>query len=183
MRTKPVETGVWLGIGTIGISFVALTSAVVVRQGASEQWWHVQLPPILFANTVVLLASSATLERFRRRTGIVRVVGAAPRGVAWLQLTLALGLLFVFGQALAWRALAAQGVFLATNPSSSFFYVLTALHALHVLGGVVVLAYLLRRAMAPVGVVPRDAYAAVSRYWHFMGVLWLYLLWVLSVLL
>ena len=65
--------------------------------------------------------------------------------VGWLSATLALGLLFIVGQVLAWRDLAAQGLFLATNPSSAFFYVFTALHALHLLGGVVALGYVLGR--------------------------------------
>ncbi len=97
-----------------------------------------------------------------------------------MSITLALGLLFVAGQVAAWRNLAAQGVFLATGPSSAFFYVLTAAHAVHVLGGVTALGYLrhrVRRAPLP----PLGAVAAVTTYWHFMDGLWLYLFFLLAV--
>ena len=80
----------------------------------------------------------------------------------------------------AWRDLAAQGLFLATNPSSSFFYVLTALHALHLLGGVTALGYVLGCLRAATAWPPMAALDAASLYWHFMGVLWLYLLVVLA---
>ena len=89
-------------------------------------------------------------------------------------------MLFVGGQLLAWRSLAAQGLFLATNPSSSFFYVFTAAHAIHLLGGIIALGYLLLRVRASGGPAPERALAAVSLYWHFMDVLWLYLLLVLA---
>ena len=88
--------------------------------------------------------------------------------------------MFVFGQVLAWRNLAGQGLFLATSPSSAFFYVLTALHGIHLLGGVAALAYVLRRARtAPAGSVV-GALDAAALYWHFMAVLWLYLLLLLT---
>ncbi len=80
----------------------------------------------------------------------------------------------------AWRDLAAQGLFLATNPSSAFFYVLTALHALHVLGGVTALGYILGRLHTSTAGPSTAALDAASLYWHFMGVLWLYLLLVLA---
>jgi cytochrome c oxidase subunit 3 len=168
---SPARTGVWIGIATITMSFTAYTSALVVRQGSGGDWQHFQLPRILFLNTLVLLASSATLEAGRRRTAVA----------GWLRLTLGLGLVFIAGQVIAWRELAAQGLFLATNPSSAFFYVFTALHALHLLGGVVALGYVLGRLRRAGGAVPLQALGAASLYWHFMAVLWLYLLLVLAV--
>jgi len=74
----------------------------------------------------------------------------------------------------AWRQLSAQGVYLATNPSSSFFYVLTAAHALHVLGGLGGLVYVIARLRR--SILRRSTLDAASRYWHFMDLLWLYLL-------
>lgn len=175
--TSPARTGVWIGIAAITMSFAAYTSALMVRQGAAADWLHFRLPPILYLNTLLLLGSSGTLERGRRqiRAGVL----AAPQGAMWLVLTLGLGLLFVAGQVLAWRNLAAQGLFLATNPSSSFFYVFTALHALHLLGGIAALVYILGRLRRSAGEPPMAALDAVSLYWHFMDVLWLYLLLVL----
>ena len=185
---KPAETGVWVGIATISMSFAALTSAMVVRGSAAPDWQHFRLPPILYFNTLVLLASSFTLESARRRIRDVPrdVASLVPPldGLTGLYVTLALGLLFVTGQVLAWRQLAAQGLFLATSPSSAFFYVFTALHGLHVLGGLAGLLYVLyrlRRATGAVSSPPRTALGAAALYWHFMDVLWLYLLTILTI--
>jgi cytochrome c oxidase subunit III len=180
--SSPARTGVWIGIAAITMSFAAYTSALVVRQGATPDWQHFRLPPILYLNTLLLLASSGTLERGR---GLMRKearwrTASTSRGPAWLLLTLVLGLLFIVGQVVAWRDLAAQGLFLNTNPSSSFFYVFTALHALHLLGGVTALGYVLARLYASVAGPGLGALDATSLYWHFMDVLWLYLLAVLA---
>ena len=92
----------------------------------------------------------------------------------WLYITLALGLLFVIGQYVAWSRLRAEGIYLATNPSNSFFYLLTAAHALHVLGGLVGLAYVTGKLKK--GELRRSTLDAASRYWHFVDILWVYLL-------
>ena len=173
---KPAETGVWVAIATISMSFAALTSAMVVRASAAPDWQHFRLPPILYFNTLVLLASSFTLASARRRITAVPALD----GLSRLYATLGLGLLFVAGQVLAWRQLAAQGLFLATSPSSAFFYVFTALHGLHVLGGLAGLVYVLRR-LRRVGPAPVTALGAAALYWHFMDVLWLYLLVILTI--
>jgi cytochrome c oxidase subunit III len=171
---SPARTGVWIGIATITMSFTAYTSAMVVRRGAGADWQHVALPGILYFNTLLLLLSSGTLEMGRRR---LQAVGA---GVAWLLVTMALGLLFIAGQVVAWRDLVSQGLYLASNPASDFFYVFTALHALHLLGGVTALGYVLGRLRASAGAPPRAALGAAALYWHFMTVLWLYLLLILA---
>ncbi|MEO8636646.1 MAG: cytochrome c oxidase subunit 3 [Gemmatimonadales bacterium] len=167
--TSPARTGVWIGIATITMSFTAYTSAMVVRQGSGADWQHVALPRILYVNTLLLLLSSGTLEAGRRRLS-----------VAWLSITMALGLLFIAGQVLAWRELASLGVYLATNPASDFFYIFTALHGLHLLGGIVALGYVMVRLRVSRGGPPLAALSAASLYWHFMAVLWLYLLLVLA---
>jgi len=102
------------------------------------------------------------------------------KGLLLLVVTLVLGLVFVGGQYLAWRQLAAQGLYLATNPNSSFFYLLTGVHAAHVLGGIVALGYLLV-LLAAGGSVRRNLVNGVVVYWHFMAALWLYLLVVICV--
>jgi cytochrome c oxidase subunit 3 len=93
---------------------------------------------------------------------------------SWLYVTFSLGLLFVAGQYIAWRQLSAQGLYLATNPSSSFFYVFTAGHALHVLGGLGGLGRAIRKLKRLD--LRRSTFDATARYWHFMGALWVYLL-------
>ncbi len=166
-RAQPAQTGMWIAIATISMSFAALTSAMIVRQSGAPDWQHFHLPSILYANTLVLVISSVTLEWARRRSA------------AGLSVTLGLGLLFVAGQITAWRELSAQGLFLATAASSSFFYVFTALHGLHVLGGLGGVGYVLQRRLVAGRVAPAT-FGAVALYWHFMAVLWVYLLLLLA---
>jgi cytochrome c oxidase subunit 3 len=158
------------------MTFAALTSALVVRKGGSMDWRHFTLPSILYLNTALLLASSWTLEIARRRVaaymGGLRTQVQHP--ARWLYATLALGLLFVGGQYIAWRQLSAEGLYLATNPASSFFYVLTAAHVLHVFGGLGGLVRVIAKLKH--AVLRRSTLDATSRYWHFMDVLWIYLL-------
>ena len=172
----PASTGIWVGLAAIGMTFAALTSALVVRKGGSMDWRHFTLPSILYLNTALLLASSWTLEIARRRVasymGGLRTQVQHP--ARWLYATLVLGLLFVGGQYIAWRQLSAEGLYLATNPASSFFYVLTAAHVLHVFGGLGGLVRVIAKLKH--AVLRRSTLDATSRYWHFMDVLWIYLL-------
>lgn len=177
------RTGVWVAIATISMSFAAYTSALMVRQDTLGDWAHFSLPPILFVNTLLLLASSVTIALGLGRMKAGAAEGSASfatRGGRWLAVTLGLGLLFVAGQLLAWRSLAAQGLYLATTPGSSFFYVFTALHALHLLGGIAALVYVIRLVRRTPATAPLSAAGATALYWHFMDVLWLYLLLVLA---
>src|SRR5215472_3541173 len=125
-------TGLFVLLAASTMVFAAFTSAFVVRRGLSDDWTSLHKPPILFVNTAVLLASSVVLDRARY------ALRARDRGKFnfWWTTATALGILFLIGQALAWRELKNAGVFIASNPSSSFFYVLTAAHAFHLLGGV-----------------------------------------------
>lgn len=172
----PASTAIWVLLASITMTFAALTSALIVRQGSALDWRHLSLPHILYFNTLVLFASSVTLEAARRE--VARFMGGARNYAAspsrWLYVTLGLGLLFVGGQYLAWLQLRSQGLYLATNPNSSFFYVLTALHALHVLGGLGGLARVIRRLNR--AILRKSTLDATARYWHFMDVLWVYLL-------
>src|SRR6266481_6376439 len=171
----PSSTAIWVVLFAITMMFAAFTSALIVRK-ASQDWHTFTLPSILYFNTLLLLASSATLEVSRRRVatfmgGLKSQVESPAR---WLYITLFLGLLFLAGQYVAWSQLRAEGLYLATNPSSSFFYVLTATHALHVVGGLGGLIYVIRKLSK--SALRRSQLVATARYWHFMGILWLYLL-------
>jgi cytochrome c oxidase subunit 3 len=172
----PASTGIWVGLAAITMTFAAFTSALIVRQGSALDWRHITLPPVLYLNSLLIVASSFTLEIARRR--IATFMGGArdqaESPARWLYITLLLGLLFVAGQAYAWMQLKSQGLGLATNVSYSFFYVLTVAHALHVLGGLGGLV----RAIGKLNHagLRRSTLDATSRYWHFMGALWLYLL-------
>ncbi len=172
----PTSTAIWVVIAAITMTFAALTSALIVRQGASVDWRHLILPGILYPNTLVLLLSSITLEIGRHRLTSFNSVREQQlrAGRQWLYLSLFLGLLFVGGQFAAWMQLRSQGLYLATNPNSSFFYVLTVAHALHILGGICGLAYVIRKLNRKT--LRKSTLDAATRYWHFVDLLWIYLL-------
>lgn len=169
-------TGIWVALASILMFFLALTSSFIVRKGMGQDWQPIELPRVLWATTTLLLLSSVALERARRALA----TGARAVYSRWWTLTTMLGVFFLCGQIVAWSQLWASGVFLATNPSSSFFYLLTGTHGLHLLGGLIALSYVgarSRRASRTFGTWPaeRPAVTATSIYWHFLGVLWVLL--------
>lgn len=165
-------TGIAVGIVSILMFFMALASAFLVRRGTSTDWRPVHLPAILWLNTAILLGSSATLEFARRRLSLFDASGFRK---LWT-LTTGLGGLFLVGQFIAWRQLAAQGVFIASNPASSFFYIFTAAHALHLFGGIAALLFVSLRKFERAKISLLTASEIVSYYWHFMDALWVFLL-------
>jgi cytochrome c oxidase subunit 3 len=179
---QTARLGMGLALASISMLFVGLTSAYIVRRGVEGVWQSNALPALLYLNTAVLLASSFLLERARRQIG----TGNRRAFRRWLSWTLLAGAVFLAGQLAAWRQLAAAGVYLSSNPHASFFYVLTALHGLHLFGGLLALAYL--RVVAAGGVEPASWGPArlwrwtdaTALYWHFMDGLWIYLLVLLS---
>jgi cytochrome c oxidase subunit 3 len=179
---EPARTGIWVALAAITMMFVAFTSALFVREGSSStDWHHLAIPRILFLNSLILVASSLTLEVARRRVADFarHLTQSATLPLVWLYGTLALGLIFVAGQYQAWLTLRAQGLFLASNPNSSFFYVLTGVHAVHVLGGLGGLFYVIEKLDRPVLALRRSTLDSLAYYWHFMGALWIYLLFII----
>jgi cytochrome c oxidase subunit 3 len=181
------QTGIWVCVCAIFMCFAAFVSALVVREGSSADWQHLVLPHVLYLNTMVLLASSCTLEASLRRFAVaVRLETEAGRArqvspLPWLYATIVLGTIFVLGQCLAWSDLAAKGLYLATSPNSSFFYVLTAMHGLHLLGGMAGLIYVARRLARSVTSTQASALGATAVYWHFMGLMWIFLFLVMAI--
>lgn len=173
----PTRLGLWLFLGTVSMLFIGFTSALLVRR-ASPDWLPLRAPALLWFNTAALLLSSATLEVARRSLRAQQYFAVR----RWVGLTGVLGVVFVAGQVGAWQGLAAQGVFLSTNPSSSFFYMLTGVHVAHVLAALiwyaVALARVHRRALLPAG----DALDLFATFWHFLAGLWAYLLFILFVI-
>lgn len=165
-------TGITLGIVSILMFFMALASAYLVERTTSERWVPVHLPAILWVNTIILLASSATMERARKRLAQADLSGFR---TMWL-VTTVLGLAFLAGQLVAWRQLVAQGIYVATNQGSSFFYIFTAVHGVHLLGGICALIYVYRRKFESAKISISLAAEVSSYYWHFMDGLWLFLL-------
>lgn len=168
---KRYYTGIALGIVSILMFFMALASAFLVRRGSGD-WVPVHIPALMWINTAVLIVSSATLEMARHRLGQGRL--STYRNL-WV-VTTVLGVGFLAGQIVAWRQLVAQGIYLASNPASSFFYIFTGAHALHLFGGVTALIYVARRNFAQALVMRTVAAEVTSYYWHFMDALWLFLL-------
>ncbi|MGB8010588.1 MAG: cytochrome c oxidase subunit 3 [Terriglobales bacterium] len=176
--SEPARTGIWVALAAIAMCFAALTSALIVRQGSGNDWQHILIPRILYLNSAILVLSSLTLELARKRVAsYIRLQGVTrSQAMGWLGGTLALGLTFVAGQYLAWLQLRSEGLYLSTNPNSSFFYVLTAVHAIHVLGGLGGLLRVMYLLRTPVPNLRRSTMDATAYYWHFMGMLWIYLL-------
>jgi len=173
----PTRFGLVAFMGTVTMLFIGFTSAYLLRR-TSADWRPLAAPGVLWLNTAVLLASSATLETARRKLRDWDIASMWPPLLA----TGLLGVLFVLGQLVAWGALRAQGVFLASNPHSSFFYVLTGIHALHLLGGLVWFVVVALRARRLALTPGTDGLALFALYWHFLGALWLYLLFLLFVM-
>src|SRR5438067_4019288 len=181
--------------------FVSFTIAYIVRQCLPSlnprtntlvrDWIPVTLPKLLLINTGVLILSSVFIELARRQikgqaalrpnTAHPRVSAGEQMRIPWLSMTLVLGFTFLLGQWTAWRQLAANGFYVATTPSSSFVYLLTGAHAIHLMGGVLALfvagiASLLRRSAATRSIVMD----LTAWYWHFMAALWIYILCLLE---
>ena len=174
LRLRRYKTGMWFGLISVVMLFAGFVSAYVVRKGVGTDWRPIQIPGILGFNTALLLVSSFTLERARRRQDHTQPT--------WLGITSLLGALFLALQYVAWRQLAAAGVYLSSNPASSFFYVLTGAHGLHLLGGVLALFYVTARSWGRRQWRGREAAVqTTSIYWHFMDGLWMFLFFLLLV--
>ena len=201
-RLRRARLGLTVAIAPIVMLFVSFTSAYIVRQRLPtldektntyvRDWIPVDLPiaPLL-VNTGLLLLSSIAAELARRQ--ITRQAASAPvrsisgasldagKGLPWLGITVVLGGGFLTGQWIVWRLLADRGFYLATSPSSSFVYLLTATHAVHLMGGMLVLLYAATGSLLHKPIEARRIVVDVTAwYWHFMFVLWVYifaLLW------
>ena len=168
--------GMWVGLASILMLFVALTSAYILRQtrGISDvqDWVPLEMPAVLWLNTALILISSFSIELARR--ALRRNDYARFR--VWISLTTLLGAGFLAGQIVAWRQLAGQGIYVDTHPHSSFFYLLTSLHALHLLGGIIALAYITIAGLRlRISLRRRTVVNVTALYWHFMDGLWIYL--------
>jgi len=169
--------GMWVALASILMLFIALTSAYIVRgvpalSGGDSDWLPLEMPRVLWFTTGVLLLSSISIELARRALKRNEYAGFK----RWISLTTLFGVAFLAGQVTAWQQLAAQGVFIDSHPHSSFFYLLTSLHGLHLLGGVIALAYVTVAALRMrIGFKRRTAVDVTAIYWHFMDGLWIYL--------
>jgi len=162
----------WLIMTGIAMLFAGFTSAYIVLRGVPS-WEHIELPPLVWANLAILLASSATLELSRRAVKS----GMAPAMRNWLTISGVLGLTFLVGQIVAWRQMTASGLGMSSTLHISFFYVFSGVHAVHIIGGLIGLAVVLVKAyLGRLSASNYDSLRLLTKYWHFMGGIWLYLL-------
>jgi cytochrome c oxidase subunit 3 len=200
-RLRRARLGLIVALTGVVMIFVSYSSAYIIRQGLPtldprtgtlvHDWLPLHLPNFLLINTLVLLISTITMELARRQSAretAAAVSASVPsyhhllaEARPWLALTTILGLAFLAGQWLVWNELAAGGVYLATSPSSSFFYLLTGVHGIHLLGGIVALLAAVAAAALHKSVATRGVLVDVSAwYWHFMTFLWVYILGLLE---
>jgi len=171
-KIHPHKFTLWVGIGSLLMMFAGLTSAYIVKRNQAN-WQSFDLPRFFWFSTVAIIVSSATIflaERaFKQRE--------MKKYRSLVLATLVLGVLFILFQLLGFQQLWAKQVTLTANVSYSFMYVIVCLHAAHVIGGLIALIVLYSKAFSSktriYNSVPVEL---VSTYWHFVDVLWIYLL-------
>lgn len=178
----------WLAIVSVMMIFAGFTSAFVVRKGGAGNWSSFIMPSIFNVATLIILLSSVVLyvAHEANKKGNKKLTATG------LCITLLLGILFCVVQILGWRALYNQGVYLAfsPNPAGSFFYVITFIHFLHVAGGLIFMLIAALHSLLRLRTTDKTILTELedkekgifslrtdllSMYWHFMGLLWLYL--------
>lgn len=171
-HNKATKQLLWIGIAAIIMFFAGLTSAYIVRK-AEGNWLEFEMPVWFTISTVAIIASSALLVFAWQN------VKEGKNTFNLLLGTLILGLFFTYSQVQGWEELVSEGVYLTgegSNPSGSFIYVLTLAHLLHLIGGLVALC--ITSIKAKQGKYTKENYLGIqltSIYWHFLGILWLYL--------
>jgi cytochrome c oxidase subunit III len=169
--SRRYTTAIVIGIVSIIMFFMAMASAYLYLR-AKSGWVPLHLPWIIWMNTAILLLSSGAMELARRRLALADV---AQFRRLWSVAT-SLGVLFLVGQLAAWRQFVLAGFYVSTNQGSSFFYIFTGLHGLHLVGGICALLYVAMRKFEKAKLSRAVAAEVVSYYWHFMDGLWIFLL-------
>jgi cytochrome c oxidase subunit III len=177
-NTKPILTVdkwkfmVWLFIITIIMLFASQTSAYLVRR-AEGNWKEFEIPVIFYFSTAVLVISSLCMHLAylaAKKDNFVRLK-------LFISLCFGFGLAFLIMQYIGWKDLDAQGIYLKGNPAESFYYILTGLHGVHLVSGLCVLTYSFWAAHTMKVHSKNLVHIEVSAtYWHFLDLLWLYLL-------
>jgi cytochrome c oxidase subunit 3 len=167
----PKKFAMWLFIASVVMVFASLTSAYIVRQ-AEGNWLYFDLPDVLYATSLVIMLSSVSMQLAywaAKKDKLERVK-------LYMAITSILGVVFCIGQLLAWGDLVKNSVYLVGNPSGSFLYVLTGLHAAHLISAIIfVLIVLVAAFQKKVHSGNLAQIEMCTTYWHFLGGLWLYL--------
>ncbi len=173
-RLQAKNFGLWIALAGITMMFVALTSAYIVRRSAGN-WLEFRLPNMFFISTVVILLSSMALELSYRSF----LAGKEKVYRLWLTITLILGILFCVAQYEGWQQLYEIGIPLTGNPSGAFIYAISGLHVAHVTGGVLALIIATYHAYSLpyfVSAQRKNRFKMVLQYWHYVDILWVYLI-------
>ncbi|HMO32762.1 MAG TPA: cytochrome c oxidase subunit 3 [Lacibacter sp.] len=170
-KMHPHKFTLWVAIGSITMMFAGFTSAYIVKSNMAG-WVPVQMPQIFYLSTVLILGSSATIylaqQAFRQRL--------MARYRLLITVTAVLGLAFLVTQFIGFSQLWEQKVTLKDSVAGAFFYIITGVHGLHVLGGVVALLVIFARAYsAQTRYYSSTPIEVAAVYWHFVDILWIYL--------
>jgi cytochrome c oxidase subunit 3 len=164
------QVGTYVLLTAVIMLFAGLSSAYIVLHGVPT-WQNITVPRLVWVNTLILAASSVSVEF--ARSALRRDQQSVFK--QWLWITGFLGVAFLVGQFIVWRQLVNAGVYLSTTLHSSFFYVLTGAHALHLIGGLIGFGVVVQRAIANrLSAESHEPLKAWAVYWHFMDVVWIY---------
>lgn len=171
MSLPAAKIGMGVFLAVVGSLFALLVSAYFMRSGFAD-WRSVRIPHVLWVNTGALILSSVALQASQGAVRRRNMDGVK----TWLLAAGLFGLVFLVGQLWAWRELTASGFLLASNPSNSFFYLITGLHGLHVVGGVAGLGWTTDRAWRGIAADKLQLNVEMcTMYWHFLLIVWLVL--------
>lgn len=183
LGVHPQKFAMWLGIGAMTMSFAGLTSAFIVRK-AQGNWVNFPLPDVFWISTAIVVVSSLIIHlayRAYKRQDFRQFN-------LLMMITVLLGTAFLFTQWTGWQQMTQMGILLDGNPSGSFVYIISALHLLHIVGGIITMIYFLFRSHLRqrkkqwvdnvLESIDNDRMVGmdlVVTFWHFVGILWLYL--------
>lgn len=177
-RPAASTVGVYVYFGVAMVVFSLMTAAYLVRMGLPSvmdhggggDWQPMPEPPMLWVNSAVLIVSSITWESARRSA-----IGGEQGSMRSMSILGAvLGLFFLAGQLMLWRGYQAAGYYLSANPANAFFYLLTAVHGLHLAGGIIACGRTLGQMASETdsGTVRRNV-RLCAVYWHFLLLIWI----------
>jgi cytochrome c oxidase subunit III len=171
MSMNPKRFALWLFMISVVMIFAALTSAYIVRAGEGN-WLEFQMPSGFMANTIIILLSSGTMQwaYFAAKRDEITLVKIA------MLLTILLGIAFLVGQWMAWGQLVQNDVYFVGNPSGSFVYVFTGVHAVHIISAIVfAVVTLIYTFIHKVHSKKMLKIELCATYWHFLDAIWIYL--------
>ncbi len=180
-RREPLQFMLWLAVGASGLIFLFLMSTYVVRRNNVNGWNAQPLPSLFWFSTLAILLSSITLSRANKAFKTEHFLVFR----AMMGSTLGLGIAFILLQILGWNQLFSGGITLSKSVSGAFVFIISGVHLLHILGGLVFLVIVFVEALKNIKYVDSFVYSVnppnqlklnlVSIYWHFVDVLWLIL--------